>query len=256
MEAILLKNLSLINSRIVNFKNIIKEFLIVFQIDLTKNIKYDRLTRIILKQNLKNNFNCIDVGCHKGEILDLILRYAPEGKHFGFEPIPDLYSELKKKYNHNVNIYPYALSDRNGESKFHLVKNALAYSGINRRSYKVKNPEIEEISVQVKTLDEIIPTNKSIQLVKIDVEGGEFGVLKGAKNLLLTNKPIVIFEFGKGASDYYGTSPIDIFDFITKEIGYNIYSLKSFINKNDPMSKVEFERCYNTNSEYYFIASI
>jgi FkbM family methyltransferase len=209
-----------------------------------------------MKQNVRRDFNCIDVGCHKGEILDLMLKYAPEGNHFAFEPIPFLYDQLKTQYEGKAHVFPFALSDKNGESTFQLVKNALAYSGINKRTYNVKNPDIQEISVQMKTLDEIIPTNINIHFVKIDVEGGEFGVLKGAKKLLMISKPIVIFEFGKGASDHYGTSPYDIFNFITNEVGLKIYTLKSFINKKQPLKEVDFVHYYTSNTEYYFIASV
>jgi FkbM family methyltransferase len=199
----------------MTIKNIIKQILITFNLDLTKNLKYDRLTGLILKKQLKKNSNCIDIGCHKGEILNLMLKYSPEGNHYAFEPIPYLFEELKNKYNKKDNIFPYALSDKSGETTFQYVKNAPAYSGIKRRRYDISNPEIEEIKVELKTLDEIIPSNEKIHLIKIDVEGGEFGVLKGAKNLLKSNKPIVIFECGMGASDFYGTKPKDIFNYIS-----------------------------------------
>ena len=199
-------------------KNTIREILIFLHLDLTKNLKYDRLTKKILKKHLKRDSNCIDVGCHKGEILDLMLCYAPDGKHYAFEPIPYLFNNLKTKYkNKKVEIFPYALSDNSGESTFQLVKNAPAYSGIKKRRYDISNPDIEEIKVTLKTLDEIIPADEQIHLIKIDVEGGEFGVLKGAKDLLKKNKPTIIFECWKGGSDYYGTTPNDLYDFISNE---------------------------------------
>ena len=49
--------------------------------------------------------------------------------------------------------------------------------------------------VELKKLDDVIPTDVTIDFIKIDVEGAELGVLKGAKNVLLKNKPIIIFEF-------------------------------------------------------------
>ncbi|GAB4290781.1 MAG: hypothetical protein Kow0068_16170 [Marinilabiliales bacterium] len=115
-------------------KETLREFFITLHLDLTKNLKYDRLTKVILKKYLNSNSNCIDVGCHKGEILDLILKYAPQGKHYAFEPIPYLYNELRNKYKNKAEIFPYALSDTNGESNFQLVKNAPAYSGIKKKA--------------------------------------------------------------------------------------------------------------------------
>ena len=237
-------------------KKILREVLITLRIDLTKNLKYDRLTRKILKKYLKKNYNCIDVGCHKGEILDLMLRYSPNGQHYGFEPIPYLFEELEYKYKNSAKIFPFALSNSNGKTTFQLVKNAPAYSGIIKRRYDIPNPEIEEIQVELKSIDEIIPLNQKIDLIKIDVEGGEFGVLKGGKNLLKRNKPIIIFECGRGASDYYGTNPADLFNFITREIGLRIFTLQSFIKNKPPINEAVFENYFNTNEEYYFIASV
>ena len=236
-------------------KNILREILIVFHLDLTKNLKYDRLTRKILKKTLKNSHNCIDIGCHKGEILDLMLKYSPNGQHSAFEPIPYLYNKLTLKYGNKTRIFPYALSSSNGETTFQLVKNAPAYSGIKKRKYDVLHPEIEEINVQMKTLDDVLPTNEKIRFVKIDVEGGEFDVLKGGINLLKANKPIVLFEFGKGASEYYGTTPNDLYDFISNEIGLKIYTLDAYLKNKKPMNINEFSHCFESNTEYYFIAA-
>ena len=235
-------------------KDTLREILILFHIDLTKNLKYDRLTRVIMKKYLKKNHNCIDIGCHKGEILDIMLKYSPNGNHYGFEPIPYLFNDLEIKYKNIAKIFPFALSYATGETNFHLVKNAPAYSGIEKRRYDISNPEIEEIKVQLEMLDNIIPSNEKIHFIKIDVEGGEFGVLRGAEKLLKKNKPIILFESGKGASDYYGTKPLDLYNFISKEIGLKIYTLDSFIKNKEAINETLFEDYFNTNKEYYFIA--
>lgn len=181
-----------------------------------------------MKKILKKNSNCIDIGCHKGEILDLILKYAPESKHYAFEPIPSSFDELQK-YKNKAQIFPYALFDSEGTSIFQLVKNAPAYSGLKRRSYDIANPKIEEIEVEIKKLDASIPLDEKIDFIKIDVEGAEFGVLKGAKNLLTKNKPTILFECGKEACDFYGTNPFDLYDFIVEKVGLGVFTLASYI---------------------------
>lgn len=236
-------------------KETIRKILILLHLDLTKNLKYDRLTRKILKKHLRKDSNCIDVGCHKGEILNLMMRYAPHGQHYAFEPIPHLFEKLTHSYHNKASIYPYALSDKNGFTSFQFVKNAPAYSGIKRRRYDIENPEIEELTVELKRLDEIIPTTQRIDLIKIDVEGGEFDVLKGGENTLISNKPIILFEFGKGASDYYGTTPSDLYDFIFQEIGLHVYTLQAFLKNKSALNKNEFNDYFNSGEEYYFIAN-
>ena len=205
---------------------------------------------------MASNFNCIDVGCHKGEILDSILSLAPDGKHFAFEPLPNFYQSLIKKYKGKATIFSYALSDHTGNSTFQFVKNAPAYSGIKKRKYETEITDIEEIQVELKTLDDVIPNELPIHFIKIDVEGGEMGVLKGAQKLLLQNKPYIIFECGLGASEFYGTKPEDVFNFITSEIGLKISRLKSFVANNSSLTFSEFIDCYNHKKEYYFIAHI
>ncbi|MCO6498938.1 MAG: FkbM family methyltransferase [Vicingus serpentipes] len=206
-----------------------------------------------MKQIITADSNCIDIGCHKGEILAHIIELAPQGKHFAFEPIPALYKNLKSTYS-SVNVLPYALSDENKTSSFQYVKNAPAYSGIKKRKYAIEDPDIEEIDVELKKLDEVIPEDVPVSFIKIDVEGAEYSVLKGAKNLLIKNKPVVIFEFGLGASDYYNTHPSDIYNLLVTEIGLKISTLQNFLKNKKNLSSQEFEACFNSNCEYYFIA--
>ena len=235
-------------------KNILRYVLIYLHIDLTKNIQYDRLTKRIMKRIIKNNSNCIDVGCHKGEILDMILKYAPEGTHYGFEPIPLLFTQLKAKYKNKAIIYPYALSDKDGQSSFQWVKNDPAYSGIKRRKYNIKNPEIEEITVDSKKLDLVIPAGIKIDFIKIDVEGGEFDVLKGARELLKKHSPTLIFECGTGASDCYGTQPLQLYNYLIEDLGFSLYTLDSFVKNKPCLTAETFQNYFLTGEEYYFVA--
>lgn len=233
-------------------KELLREFLITFHIDLTKNIKYDRLTNQIMKQVIETNSNCIDIGCHKGEMLQKILQFAPNGNHFAFEPIPVMYHKLKQQFLHHVKIFPYALSDESGFSTFQFVKNAPAYSGLKIRKYAIEHPEIEEIQVEMKQLDEIIPETTKIHFIKIDVEGAEFAVLKGAKNLIKRDAPVIVFECGLGASDYYNTDPNELYNFI-ESVDLQIYTLEQFVKKGSPLTNEQFNKMYESNSEYYFI---
>lgn len=239
----------------MSVKDKMRSLLNYVRLDITQNLKYDRLTKKIIKENVLSDSNCIDIGCHKGEILDIVLNQAPNGTHFAFEPLPTFYKELVKKYKGKATIFPFALSDKSGETEFHFVKNAPAYSGIQKRKYAVQDPDIEKLKVEVKRLDEVIPENIKIDFIKIDVEGGEFDVLKGGKNLLEKHSPLLIFEFGKGASDFYNVKPTELFEFLS-DLNYSIYTLDNFVNHNSPFSKVDFEKVYENNKEYYFVAKV
>jgi FkbM family methyltransferase len=238
----------------MDFKEAIRNILIYLHLDITKNLAYDRLTKKIMHQFIKPNSNCIDIGCHKGEILNTILQLAPNGKHFGFEPIPYLFKALVSKYKNQATILPFALANETGETTFNLVKNDPAYSGLQKRRYDFKNPDIEIIKVELQKLDNVIPKELPIDFIKIDVEGGEFGVLQGAKETIKRCKPLIIFESGTGASDYYNTNAADIFSLISTELNMHIYTLQGFIKKNNPLSMEQFSNYFDTASEYYYVA--
>ena len=223
-------------------------------IGLSKNHQYDIDTRKIIQKTLLNDSNAIDIGCHEGEILDYFLRYAPSGQHYAFEPLPHLYTNLKSKYTKRAHIYPHALSDTEGTTTFQYVKSNPAYSGIKKRKYDRPSEEVVEITVDQTKLDEMIPDDIRIDLIKIDVEGGEYLVLSGSSRILKKDKPLLIFEHGKGGADHYGVTPDMVFDLLEK-YSYSIYNLNSFLNDKKVIDRAEFIRQYDQEEHYYFVAN-
>ena len=218
----------------------------------THNMRYDLQTFKIMNIVLEKQSTFIDVGCHKGEVMDQALKLAPNGNHFAYEPIPYLYDELKVKYKDICIVKNFAISDNLGDSDFHHVVSNPAYSGIKKRSYP-KEEKISKIKIKTSTLDHQLINEQRVDLIKIDVEGGELGVLKGATKIIEKFHPVIIFEHGLGASDYYNTSYEDIFNFF--EISkYSLFTLKGFIEESSPLSKDKFNDLYNRNKEYYFLA--
>lgn len=234
-------------------KDIARKLLNFLHLDLTKNLQYDRLTRKLIRKIVKPGSLCIDVGCHRGEILDLFLKYAPGQKHLAFEPIPGLYRELLMKYGEQCRIFHKALGSSKTSATFRHVVNAPAYSGLREREYAIENPEIEEITVEVETLDAIAAPFGKTDLIKIDVEGGEFDVLLGAENLLREHQPYIIFECGLGASDHYGTDPGRLYQYLTT-LGFSLKTLPGFFRAGAPLSSAGFQQVYQGKKEYYFVA--
>ena len=230
-------------------KSIVKK---VFPV--TINQRYDKQTMRIMKIVLEDNSTFIDVGSHKGEILSEAIKISPKGKHFAFEPVPSLYDKLKSKYGQYCEVKNFGLSDQKSRSEFQYVTSNPSYSGIKRRTYP-KTEKIETIEVDLDTLDNQLKQHDRVDLIKIDVEGGEFGVLKGAQKVIEKFHPVIVFEHGLGASDHYNTSPIDIFDFF-KEMDYKLFTLKGFIDDSFALKRDEFYELYNTNREYYFLAKL
>jgi len=236
-------------------KKLLKQLLSLLHISVTRNQKYDAYSKRIIKRSLKPGSNCIDIGCHKGEILDLMIKDAPLGKKFGFEPIPELCDFLYEKYKSDptVTIHPVALYDKAGTTTFQHVLNAPAYSGIKKRKYDGKNVDIVQITVESGLLDHYIPADLQIDLVKIDVEGAEFKVMKGGVETLKRCKPVIIFEFGLGAADFYDSEPNQLFTFLTEECNMKISTLKGYLDRAACMTKTQFRDAFEKGSEYYFV---
>lgn len=237
-------------------KQLLKQLLTLLHISVTRNQKYDAYTRKIIERSITPRSNCIDIGCHKGEILDLMIKGAGDGVKMGFEPIPELYDFLNEKYRNQplVKIHDVALYDSAGVTTFQHVLNAPAYSGIKKRRYDGKQVEIEQIQVRTGMLDEIIPATLHIDLIKIDVEGAEFRVMLGGKATLQRCKPVVIFEFGMGAAEFYDSTPEKLYLFLSGDCEMKISTLKGFLEKTQALSKEQFVDCYRTGKEYYFVA--
>jgi len=235
-------------------KDLIRKWMFNLGIDLTPNQRMDRLTYNIIRNHLQSDSNCLDVGCHKGDVLEWFLKFSPKGTHVGFEPIPQLFENLNAKFSGtSCRFHNCALADASGETEFVFVPEAPAYSGLRERDYDGKNVHPVRIKVQLCLLDDLIPENMKIDLLKIDVEGGELGVLKGAVNTLTRNKPLVIFEHGKGASDRYGTKPEMILN-LFNELDMQIYTLPAYLKNGQPLNLAMFDAEFERGENYYFVA--
>ena len=220
-----------------------------------RGVLYDHLTKMVIKTCLRDDSVCVDVGCHKGYILRMMRHYAPRGKFYAFEPLPELYGELVRSFQtQNVMLYNIALSNEKGLSTFNYVVSNPAYSGFIKRRYD--QPDEKEITITVKTdrLDDILDDSQQVSLIKIDVEGAELQVLRGARNIIERDKPIIIFEHGLGAADFYGTRPEEVYDVVCTDCGMSVSLLDDWLSNRRALSKEEFNDQFYKGLNYYFIA--
>ncbi len=250
-----LRTLPPVFRNICSLKEAIKKILKALPFVFTKNQRYDRLTQQVIRHVCQPDSHCVDVGCHKGEIFDLFLRAAPQGVHFGFEPIPVMFQNLQAKYagRTNCHFYDIALSNQQGTSSFNYVVSNPSYSGLLKRRYDRPNEEDTLITVRTEKLDDILPPTMRVDVMKIDVEGGELMVLEGAVATLKRCKPIVIFEHGLGASELYGSTPEKVFD-LFESCGLQVSLLDRFMKKAPAFTREAFARQYYERINYYFIA--
>lgn len=146
----------------------------------------------------------IDVGSHQGEFISRFLKYKKLKRIFCFEPNKILFRRLNNKFklNKKVTLFKYALGEKNMNKKLFLSN--LSYnstmSSFNEKSkyLKLKNlilkdENLESIIIEQKKFDEIFKKiNIKNSFLKIDVEGYEINVLKGAKEKIKEAKYILI----------------------------------------------------------------
>lgn len=180
---------------------------------------------VVLSSVLARDGQAIDVGAHSGAILREILRVAPEGQHIAFEPLPHCVASLRREFP-QVDVREAALSDRNGTTSFIHVEHAPEYSGMRERTYPgAEDSPRRLITVRTERLDDSLPAGFHPSLIKIDVEGAELLVMRGALETLRRARPTIIFEHGIGASERYGYGPEDVHDLLCRELGMRIFDL-------------------------------
>jgi FkbM family methyltransferase len=193
--------------------------------------------RLLFAVVLRPDAHVVDVGANHGAVLAELLRLTPHGRWLAFEPIPDLHGELVAAFP-EVDVRAVALSDAAGEASFQHVVSADGYSGLRRRTYPGK-VDVREITVQTARLDDELPEDFAPDLIKIDVEGGELGVLRGAQRTLATHRPVVVFEHGQGAAEHYGTTSGAVWD-VLDDAGLRVFDFAGV----GPYTRAQFEAAF------------
>ncbi len=124
-------------------------------------------------------------------------------------------------------LRPYALANKSGATQFNFFENRPAFSGIQRRNTPFDDEEggLTKLKVKQSTLDKQLPFFKKVSAIKLDIEGGEFHALQGAKRTLKRSRPLVIFENGRQSSAMtYGYSAEDFFHYFD-DVGFDIFWL-------------------------------
>jgi len=215
----------------------------------TRNDRADRAAlRAILAAVLAPDSCCVDVGANVGEVLEDMVRCAPRGRHVAFEPLPALAAALRERFP-DVDVREAALADEPGRSSFVHVLAKPGWSGLRARPFTEGEPA-ETIEVEVRRLDDELPADLVPRLVKVDVEGAELGVLRGAERTLREHRPVVVLEHGLGSADVFGTSPHDVFDLLAGH-GYRLFGLSG----DGPYDAARFEAVFHARERVNFLAT-
>jgi FkbM family methyltransferase len=178
---------------------------------------------------LRPDFRVIDAGANMGHLTLKFAKNCPLGQVFSFEPDSDNFTSLCENVNlnhlDNIQLFQTALSDKSGKAQ--LYKLFPNNPGANR--ILSNEPDIPTASemVRVSTIDEFFKQNifGSIDLIKIDVEGFELFVIKGAAELIKKCKPTLFVELSAINLMQQNCKPSDLIDYI-QNLNYHVLNAK------------------------------
>jgi FkbM family methyltransferase len=163
----------------------------------------------------------VDVGANVGVFSTLVGTRIPGVRITAVEPFPPVRADLEANLalNHlEISVVGSAVSDAEGEATFEVLDRDV----LNRLAPSGSEGARTGITVPVTTLDLLVGDDPPA-LIKIDVEGAELSVLRGAKRLLSAASPVLLFEHA-GHSEHFGVSASDMRAFLTAR-GYTIHLL-------------------------------
>jgi FkbM family methyltransferase len=135
----------------------------------------------------------IDVGANKGVYTYFLARWS---RHVhAFEPNPKLFSMLRRTMSRSpaATLSPLALADRSGEAELRVPLQSGGYSNQGSSLSTVKVPDnFRAVTVRTARLDDLDISD--IGFMKIDVEGFESQVLRGARGAIARDRPVLLIE--------------------------------------------------------------
>ena len=154
------------------------------------------------------NKHIIDAGGYVGDTALLFSSYTDKSIHV-FEASPSNMDIIREtiRLNQLENIVPVskALGEKSGTATFSLGERNSCNSLVERPGYNYPN----HIEVPVITLDDYVRENNlKVGLIKVDIEGGEQLLLKGAVETIRTQHPILLISIYHSANDFFEIKPM------------------------------------------------
>ena len=160
-----------------------------------------------------------DIGANKGSFTFWLARWCRFGRVVAFEPQPEIASRLASDCRtlnlSNVIVEPVGVYSASGTQSLTVPRGQSPGAALN--GAVVKSEGDISYSVPVVSLDDYFSTGVRISLLKIDVEGAELHVLRGAERILKNYRPLLVVECE--ARHHREHSVSDVFQYLTS-LGY------------------------------------
>lgn len=172
---------------------------------------FEPLETKLLLEYTKSNDTVLDIGANFGYYTTLLSRTANEGVVYAFEP--DIANNKLLNENINLNNLSNVITEKLAVSS-EIGEVGFSSSKIHRGKSHVSSDDRFTYKVPVVTLDSYCANNKikEINVMKIDVEGSEIPILRGAKDIISKSKRLTLFiEYNPGSYMSAGFSESDFF---------------------------------------------
>lgn len=175
-----------------------------------------------------------DVGVNKGTVARHLIRIFPDCPAHLFEPLPRQAAALRERFAEvgNLSVVQAALGEHEGKADFHVgaapgTSSLFSAEGEAARRNHDEVSVTETIKVQVRTVDSYCAEEgiDRISCMKLDVQGAELMIFKGAKRML-TEQRIDILMFEWFAVPHYDNCPLlgDLWHHLSG-VGYSAYDI-------------------------------
>jgi FkbM family methyltransferase len=231
-------------------KNLINKYLGKFGVELHGKgylqslAKGDFKSDAFLVQKERMGRDCkliFDVGANRGDVTVRYRQDFPEAEIFAFEPFPESLDIFRGKHGEDKKIHAFqlALAGEEGEKilyvNHNVDTNSLLPSQATGLSSDVQVKNISELPVKTTTLD-IFCRDKGIgyiDILKMDIQGGEWAALQGASALLKNGKIGLIYSEVYFIEQYKGQPLFHDISKLLHSYGYYLQDIYSPIYGND-----------------------
>jgi FkbM family methyltransferase len=146
-----------------------------------------------LRRNIRRGDIVCDIGANKGSFLYWLARWSAPGRVIAFEPQPDLADGLSRLCTRfsldNVVVEPRAVYSCSGRKTLFVPDGHQPGASLFEPAETSKAIQVQTIS-----LDDYLPETGNVSAIKIDVEGAELDVLRGAERTLRRCRPLIVIE--------------------------------------------------------------
>lgn len=145
------------------------------------------------------SLNIVDVGAQSG-LYTLFSKYLPNSTFYAFEPFPEsfrlLNDNIKLNEITNVKTFELGISDEKKETSFSVCRWHNGLHTISDTPLRFTSDDTKTININVDTIDNLFyEKDIPVHFIKIDTEGWEYFVLKGAIKTIQKYKPIIQLEW-------------------------------------------------------------